>query len=87
MEHLRQSNEMKRGKSAQMQVRIAVLIIYEARSEGTEPIAPNHSESHRQFLRYQENSLLEPVTQDMLSSQMHRLRTPSRKNTPSNRHS
>jgi len=37
------------------------------------------------FLRYQETPPLEPVTQDMLNSQMHRLRTPRRMDTPSDR--
>jgi len=67
--------------------RIAVFIIYVARSEDAAPIAPNHFESHRLFLRYPESLLLEPVTQDMLSSQMHRFRTPSRMDTPSHRQS
>jgi len=55
------------------------------RTEGTTPIGPIHSESHRQFLRYQETPPLEPVTQDMLNSQMHRLITPRLMDTPSNR--
>jgi len=43
---------------------------------------PNPPDS---FLRYQETPPLEPVTQDMLNSQMHRLRTTRRVNTPSHR--
>jgi len=43
---------------------------------------PNTTES---FLRYQETLPLEPVTQDMLNSQMHLLRTPRRMDTLSHR--
>jgi len=45
---------------------------------------PNPTDS---FLRYQETLPLEPVTQFMLNSQMHRLRTPRRTDTPSHRQS
>jgi len=65
--------------------RIAVSDIQETRTEGTAFAArtvPNPTDS---FLRYQETPPLEPVTQDMLNSQMHRLRTPRRVDTPSHR--
>jgi len=45
---------------------------------------PNPTDS---FLRYQETPPVEPITQDMLNSQMHRLRTPRRVDTPSHRQS
>jgi len=93
MELLRQSNEMQRGMSAQIEAlkaeitELQSLISRRPEQKGL-PSPPravtNPTDS---FLRYQETPPLEPVTQDMLNSQMHRLRTPRRIDTPSHRQS
>jgi len=93
MELLRQSNEMQRGMSAQIEAlktQIAELQFPKSRRPEQKGLpsppraVPNPTDS---FLKYQETPPLEPVTQDMLNSQMHRLRTPRRVNTPSHRQS
>jgi len=89
MELLRPSNVMQRGMSAQIEAlktQIAELQSPPSRRPEQKGLpspprtVPNPMDS---FLRYQETPPLEPVTQDMLNSQMHRLRTPRRVDTPS----
>jgi len=89
MELLRQSNEMQRGMKAQIEaLKGQITELQSATSRTPEQkglpslprTVPNPTDS---FLRYQETPPLEPVTQDMLNSQMHRLRTPRRTDTPS----
>jgi len=75
------------GSSESTNSRIAVTDIQESRTEGTAlaaRIVPNPTDC---FLRYQETPPLEPVTQDMLNSQMRRLRTARLIDTPSHRQS
>jgi len=98
MELLRQSNEMQRGMSAQIEAlkaQITELLITELQSPTSRRpeqkglpspprTFPNPTDS---FLRYQETPSLEPLTRDMLNSQMHRLRAPRRIDTPSHRQS
>jgi len=93
MELLRQSNEMQSGVSAQikaLKAQIAELQSPTSRRPeqkglpSTSRTVPNPTDS---FLRYQESPPLETVTQDMLNSQMHRLRTPRWIDTPSHRQS
>jgi len=98
MELLRQSNEMQRGMIAQIEAlkaQITELQITELQSpKSRRPeqkglpspprTVPNPTDS---FLRYQETPSLEPLTRSMLNSQMHRLRTPMRIDTPSHRQS
>jgi len=93
MELLRQSNEMQRGMSAQIEAlktQIAELQSPTFRRPEQKGLpspprtVPNPTDS---FLRYQETPPLEPVIQDMLNSQMHRLRTTRRVDTPSHRQS
>jgi len=88
VELLRQSNEMQRGMSAQIEaLKAQVSEVQSPTSRRPEQkglpspprTVPNPTDS---FLRYQETPTLEPVTQDMLNTKMHRLRTPSRINTP-----
>jgi len=91
MELLRQSNEMHRGMSAQIEAlkaQITELQFPTTRRPEQKGLpspprtVPNPTDS---FLRYQETPPLEPVTQYMLNSQIHRLRTPRRMDTPSHR--
>jgi len=84
MELLRQSNEMQRGISAQIEaLKAQVTELQSPTSRGPEqkglpsPTRTVQNPTDRP-LRYQETPPLEPVTQDMLNSQMHRLRTPRR---------
>jgi len=86
-------NEMQRGMSAQMEAlkaQIAELRSPTSRSPEQKGlpspprIVPNPTDC---FLRYQETPPLEPVTQDMLNSQMRRLRTARLIDTPSHRQS
>jgi len=93
MELLRQSNEMQRGMSAQIEaLKAQITELQSPTSRRPEQkglpspprTVPNPTES---FLRYQETPPLELVTQDMLNSQMLRLRTPRRVDTPSHRQS
>jgi len=90
MHLLRQSNEMQRGMSAQIKALKAQVAEWQSPSsrrpkqQGLPPSLqsiPNPTNS----LRYQETPPLGPVTQDMLNSQMHRLRTSRRMDTPSHR--
>jgi len=80
MELLRQSNEMQRGMSAQIEaLKSQVTELQSPTSRIPEQkgllsaprTVPNPTDS---FLRYQETPPLGPVTQDMLNSQMHRLK-------------
>jgi len=85
MELLSQSNEMQRGMSAQIEaLKAQITELQSPTSRRPEQKGLNPTDS---FLRYEETPPLEPVTQDMLNSQMHRLRTPRRVDTPSHRQS
>jgi len=78
LELLRQSTEMQRGMSAQIEALKAQITELqspafrrpEQKGLPSPPrTVPNPTDS---FLRYQETPHLEPVTQDMLNSQIHR---------------
>jgi len=90
---LRQSNEMQRGMSAQVEaLKAQITELQSPTSRRPEqkglPSPPRTVPSPTDsFLRYQETPPLEPVTQDILNSQMHRLRTPRRFDSPSHRQS
>jgi len=91
LELLRQSNEIQSGMSAQIEaLKTQTAELQSPTSGRTEQkglLSPPRSvpSPTDSFLRYQETPPLEPVTQDMLNSQMHRLTTPRRMDTPSHR--
>jgi len=93
MELLRQCNEMQHGLNAQIEaLKAQIAELQSATSRTPEqkgpPSPPRTVPSPTDcLLRYQETPSLEPVTQAMLNSLMHRLRTPRRTDTPSHRQS